>query len=169
MNEARNRPLNANRERVGKRGSAFVGAVSECWDFAQETTHSYTNCFHKYPAMMVPRVAEELVRRHGRPGGVCFDPFCGTGRALVAASLAGMHSVGIDVNPLAVFLTSVKLMPPSPDVLHQLVAKIILTYRMEPDHELFIRDLDAKYLEGCDSVSPRCLGPSPKFVRRTPK
>ena len=36
------------------------------------------------------------------------DPFCGSGGVLVEARLAGLNSIGVDINPLALFLSKVK-------------------------------------------------------------
>jgi hypothetical protein len=42
------------------------------------------------------------------------DPFCGSGSVMVGAAQQGRDSVGIDVNPLAVFVSQVKLSPLGP-------------------------------------------------------
>jgi SAM-dependent methyltransferase len=42
------------------------------------------------------------------------DPFCGSGSIMVGAAQQGRASVGIDVNPLAVFVSRVKLAPLQP-------------------------------------------------------
>jgi site-specific DNA-methyltransferase (adenine-specific) len=42
------------------------------------------------------------------------DPFCGCGSILIGAAQNGNQSVGIDVNPMAIFATKVKLTPLSP-------------------------------------------------------
>src|SRR5262249_4103820 len=39
------------------------------------------------------------------------DPFCGCGSILLGAAQCGFTSVGIDINPLAVFAAKVKLTP----------------------------------------------------------
>jgi len=44
-------------------------------------------------------------------GDKILDPFCGCGSILIGAAQSGYTSVGIDVNPLAVFATKVKLTP----------------------------------------------------------
>src|SRR3954447_12166183 len=45
------------------------------------------------------------------------DPFCGSGSIMVGAAQQGRASVGIDVNPLAAFVSRVKLSPlPAADV-----------------------------------------------------
>src|SRR5919197_3081769 len=45
------------------------------------------------------------------------EPFCGSGSIMVGAAQLGRRSVGIDVNPLAAFVSRVKLSPlPATDV-----------------------------------------------------
>jgi len=45
------------------------------------------------------------------------DPFCGSGGVLVEARLAGLNSIGIDINPLACLLAEVKSNPIEPSLL----------------------------------------------------
>jgi hypothetical protein len=50
-------------------------------------------------------------------GDRILDPFCGSGSTMVGAAQLGRSSVGIDVNPLAAFVSRVKLSPlPDQDV-----------------------------------------------------
>ena len=81
------------------------------WDFRTADTKEFTHCFHAYPAMMIPQIARELLRRYGHRGGWLLDPYCGTGTSLVEASLFGMHSVGCDINPLVRLIATSKLTP----------------------------------------------------------
>lgn len=81
---------------------------TEDWDYANVDTKTHTHCYHVYPAMMIPQVARRLIQLYGRSGGVLLDPFCGSGTSLVEARLAGMHAIGIDLNPFAVFLAKTK-------------------------------------------------------------
>ena len=84
--------------------------IDKQWDFKSENTKEYTHCYHMYPAMMMPQIARELIKNY-KPNGKCeliFDPYMGSGTTLVEASLAGINSVGTDINPLARFMSSVK-------------------------------------------------------------
>ena len=47
-------------------------------------------------------------------GKTILDPFCGCGSIMVGAAESGRLSVGIDINPLAVFVAQVKFRPLSP-------------------------------------------------------
>jgi len=89
-------------------GLSYAEDHIEDWDYATADTKSHTHCYHIYPAMMIPQVARRLIRLYGRPEGTLLDPFCGSGTSLVEARLAGMHAVGIDLNPFAVFLARAK-------------------------------------------------------------
>ena len=63
---------------------------------------------HPYPAMVADCLAAELSRRYVRTGDRVLDPFCGTGRTLLAAAERGGHCLGVDVNPLAVIVSTAK-------------------------------------------------------------
>lgn len=79
------------------------------WDFSGENTKEYSHCFHTYPAMMIPQVARELINRYkNKDTKLIFDPYMGSGTTLVEAKLAGINSIGTDLNPLARLITKVK-------------------------------------------------------------
>lgn len=78
------------------------------WDFKSENTKSFTHGFHTYPAMMIPQIAKKLITDFGKNAKSIFDPYCGTGTSLVEANLAGINSIGSDLNPLARLLAKVK-------------------------------------------------------------
>jgi tRNA G10 N-methylase Trm11 len=80
------------------------------WDFVGSDTKEYTHCFHIYPAMMIPQVAREIIKRyHTKDMNILFDPYCGTGTSLVEGSLANMACIGTDLNPLAQLISKVKV------------------------------------------------------------
>ncbi len=73
---------------------------------------SHVHGFHTYPARMHPVTAARLVRALGKKGDLVLDPFCGSGTVLVESRLAGLHSHGVDLNPLAVRLALLKATAP---------------------------------------------------------
>lgn len=84
--------------------------LDNSWNFKEANTKEYTHCYHVYPAMMIPQVARTLIKEF-RPSDKCkllFDPYMGSGTSLVEASIAGIDSVGTDLNPLARLITRVK-------------------------------------------------------------
>jgi DNA modification methylase len=58
---------------------------------------------------MHPDTAARLVEVLSQPGGVVLDPFVGSGTVLVEARVQGRCAYGVDANPLAVALSSLKL------------------------------------------------------------
>lgn len=56
-------------------------------------------------------MVQDLVRRYAVKNGNFVDPFCGSGRSLVCARLAGMRCLGIDLNPIALLISSSQLEP----------------------------------------------------------
>lgn len=78
------------------------------WDFIGANTKAYTHCYHSYPAMMIPQIAERLIHRYGQGGKLLFDPYCGTGTSLLEANLQNIDAVGTDLNPLARLIAQTK-------------------------------------------------------------
>jgi len=78
---------------------------SEDWTFNDFSTHKFTHGFHIYPARMHPEISRRLISKYASDSKkVVLDPFMGSGGVLVDSLLQGTNSVGIDINPFAVFL-----------------------------------------------------------------
>jgi DNA modification methylase len=82
--------------------------VDESWDFKTANTKEFTNCFHSYPAMMIPQIARRIIKTYGKGANLLFDPYCGTGTSLVEANLSGINAIGTDINPLARLIAQTK-------------------------------------------------------------
>jgi SAM-dependent methyltransferase len=63
---------------------------------------------HPYPAMIADQLALDLAEEFVTPNTRVLDPFCGTGRTLLAAADRGGSCVGVDVNPLAILIAESK-------------------------------------------------------------
>jgi DNA modification methylase len=63
---------------------------------------------HKYPAKFFPELPRWLIKKYSKVNDIILDPFMGSGTSNIEAMLLGRHSVGIDVDPFARFLTKVK-------------------------------------------------------------
>lgn len=87
--------------------------VDDRWSFKEANTKEFTHCYHTYPAMMIPQIARTLIEEY-KPKGrldLILDPYMGSGTTLVEASLAGINSIGTDLNPLARLMGKVKTTP----------------------------------------------------------
>lgn len=70
-----------------------------------------THNFYRYPARMSPELAHEVIWSFSQTRDIVLDPFVGGGTSVVEAVAAGRQAIGIDLNPLAVFVTKVKTTP----------------------------------------------------------
>lgn len=83
------------------------------------------NGIHPYPGMMVPTVIESVLDEYGSGATSILDPFCGTGRTLVAGRQRGMAAIGIDINPLATLVASLRVNAPAGRGLLELAQNVI--------------------------------------------
>lgn len=79
----------------------------------------------RYPGKMNHRLARDVAKRFVREGEVVLDPFCGSGALLTACAAPGRRLIGIDVNPLAVLLTRVKVHGFDAQALREGVEKLV--------------------------------------------
>jgi len=81
------------------------------WNFKYADTKYLTHGLHPYPARMIPQIASRLMDLYlaGKRNAIVADVFCGSGTVNVEASLKGFRSVGVDINPFATLLASVKV------------------------------------------------------------
>ncbi len=98
---------------------------SDDWTFVGANTAYMTHGLHPYPARMIPQVARKLILRFSNENSIIWDPFCGSGTVLVESMLTQRHSIGTDINPFAIFLSTVKTTPIAPDVLRQASSEVI--------------------------------------------
>lgn len=78
------------------------------WDFVDSSNDSLAS-IHPYPAKFIPNIPRELIRILGcNKQDLVMDPFCGSGTTLVEAQRAGYDAVGVDLNPIACLISSVK-------------------------------------------------------------
>ncbi|WP_313137360.1 DNA methyltransferase [Paracoccus jeotgali] len=77
---------------------------------ATRRKNSYlTHNFHKYKAKFFPRLARSLINMTANDqNAVVLDPFCGSGTTNVEAGLMGYRSIGVDLDPLSVFISRTK-------------------------------------------------------------
>lgn len=77
----------------------------------------YTHYLFRFPAKFHPPVVRCLIDRYSSHGDTILDPFCGSGTLLVESLLAGRRAIGLDVDPVAVFISRVKCTPLLPKLL----------------------------------------------------
>lgn len=81
------------------------------WDFKNDDVREYTHGIHNYPAMMVCPISRNIIKIMKDITEIhsLMDPFMGSGTVLVEGMLSGITDVyGSDINPFAVYLSTVK-------------------------------------------------------------
>ena len=73
-----------------------------------ESFEKRTHYIFRYPAKFHPPVARFLIESFSRAGEHIVDPFCGSGTLLVEGAVAGRQMFGVDIDPIACFVSSVK-------------------------------------------------------------
>ncbi len=64
---------------------------------------------HEYRGKFFPQLVRSLLNiANIKPKDIVLDPMCGSGTTLVEASLFGCRAIGVDINPLSVFMSRVK-------------------------------------------------------------
>lgn len=91
----------------------------------------------RYPAKMVFRLADQLVERYAGSARRLLDPLCGSGAVLSAAHRRGIPVSGVDLNPVAALLSSVKLNGFSGDSAVMLANELVSTAQASPILSLF--------------------------------
>ncbi|MFZ4524230.1 MAG: DNA methyltransferase [Chlorobium sp.] len=65
--------------------------------------------WYRFVLSFPPHLVRQYLERFGlKEGDTVLDPFCGTGTTIVEAKLCGIHSEGIEANPVAYFASDVK-------------------------------------------------------------
>jgi site-specific DNA-methyltransferase (cytosine-N4-specific) len=82
------------------------------WDFGDAASSQNIHSIHPYPAKFIAQIPRGLIDLfHPGASTVVLDPFCGSGTTLVEAIDAGLDAIGIDLNPIACLISSVKTDP----------------------------------------------------------
>jgi len=86
--------------------------------------HTAVYMMHKYFARRPWNIFSELVSHYSSPGELILDPFSGGGVTIIEALRVRRKAIGIDVNPLAIFITEMETQPFRVERFKQAVGKI---------------------------------------------
>jgi len=118
---------------------------------------AYTHYLFRFPAKFHPPVVSWALNTYGCPGMPVLDPFTGSGTVQVEAMVRSMPSVGVDIDPLACFVTRAKTTPLPPDELSASLGRIeahLAPFRRSQDElaQLALVDLTEEEFEGAIGV-----------------
>jgi len=115
----------------------LISKTKEDWTFKEIKTQEFTHGLHQYPARMHPEIAKRLIAKYtSKKSDLIFDPFMGSGTVLVEAMLHGNNSIGIDLNPFAVLLSTVKTIPLDAKKLETTFKQIILNSKKDKQEKV---------------------------------
>ncbi len=89
--------------------------------------HTAQYRMHKYFARRPHNVFAHLIRHYSQKGDVVLDCFCGGGVTVFEAAALGRRPVGVDLNPLAVFITRMQMFQGDISELENLYRRFLLT------------------------------------------
>jgi DNA modification methylase len=78
---------------------------------AKDPISGSTHNFYRYPARFSLLFVREVISQYSSAGDTVLDPFMGGGTSIVEALSLGRKAIGLDVNSLAHFVTTVKTTP----------------------------------------------------------
>jgi DNA modification methylase len=103
-----------------------------------------THYLFRFPAKFHSPAIRCLIDRYTKPGDTILDPFCGSGTLLVEALLSGRPALGLDIDPVAVFISRVKCTPLPPKTLERafetLKRDLLKARRSKRDYDRLIHD-----------------------------
>ena len=137
---------------------SMVSVTKEDWTFKEIGTHQYSHGFHQYPARMHPEIARRIIQKYATDStDIVLDPFMGSGGVLVESLLNGNNSLGIDLNPFAVFLSGVKTTPINAKNLEETYQEIIRKSKLDSQKNVKYDNapekLDLKFWYPPDSIN----------------
>ncbi len=66
---------------------------------------------HKYWGRKTWNIIGAYIENYTQPGEIILDPFCGSGITIAEALKRGRRAIGIDINPMATFITKQMITP----------------------------------------------------------
>lgn len=104
---------------------------------SQSTRYS-VHGLHEYKGKFNPQIVKSIMNILDVPNGqTILDPFCGSGTSLIESLHSGINSIGLDINPFAVYLSNAKIkaLKTSTTELNDLFIKILNIYNSNDKYE----------------------------------
>jgi len=89
----------------------LVALLGEDLDFHNETTLHSSHNFHSFPAKFPPQLPSKFITALTCLGDVVLDPMMGSGTTILEAFLSGRCAIGVDIDPLSLLMSTVKVTP----------------------------------------------------------
>jgi 16S rRNA G966 N2-methylase RsmD len=86
--------------------------------------HSPMYVMHKFWARKPHNVVAEYIKNYSKPGDIVLDPFLGSGVTALEAAKLGRRAIGIDLNPMAIFISRMTGKPADLDAIRKAFTQI---------------------------------------------
>ena len=85
-------------------------ALFEKENIIQKNNHKaqpYTGIYalHKYWSKKPYNIIRSFITKYTELGEIVLDPFCGSGISITEAVITNRKAIGIDINPISIFIT----------------------------------------------------------------
>lgn len=103
-----------------------------------------THSIHPYPAKLIPHIPLFFLHNnyYSESGDTVLDPFVGAGTVSLEASINSRKSIGIDINPLACLISTVKSTYIENELLKNEPSELILNYDVKEFYEPDVLNLN---------------------------
>ena len=85
--------------------------LSQDLDFHEQGSGYASHNFHSFPAKFPPQLPRKFIQGLTEAEEVVIDPMVGSGTTVVEAYLSGRRAIGLDIDPLALLVSKVKVIP----------------------------------------------------------
>ncbi len=131
------------------------------WDFKTDDTKEMSHAFHTYPATMIYPISRHIIEKMKSLYRIetLLDPFAGSGTVLVEGMLQDIPMIyGNDLNPLAVFISTVRTSPIEATKLNDLNSRLKADIKNEFANSAIFFDLLEKYIRSRDIDITESIG-----------
>jgi len=101
--------------------------LEDSLDFQGAKTGYASHHLHSFAAKFPPQLPRQFILGLTRPGEIVLDPMAGSGTAVVEAILLQRQGIGVDMDPLAVQISQVKITRLSPGNLADAGKRVLTT------------------------------------------
>lgn len=111
----------------------------------QVRSAAYVNHWiHRYPGKLIPHIPRYFLERELKgKSKLVLDPFCGSGTVLVESMISGHNSIGMDISPLAQFISKVKTTRLEQERLEKHAKELVSKIYASDENEIDIPDFFA--------------------------
>lgn len=110
-------------------------------DFHEHNSAYATHVIHSFPAKFPPQLPRLFIENLTSPGDVVLDPMVGSGTTLLEAYLTGRQAIGLDIDPLALRISTVKVHPLNAErvleTMHSITKNVEQVMQSTDDHNFY--------------------------------